>query len=150
MKNNTRKLSVTIAINTTEKKVFDAVTNWEDQEKWVYLTKVRGVGEDSHKFGGKLEAFTGLGRFGFLDTMTVTEWEEGKLCEVTHTGNIVKGKGLFEVSTINDITYFTWTEFVEIPFGIIGKIGWSVVKPISKFGLWLSLRRLKKYIEQKI
>jgi hypothetical protein len=142
-----KQLSVKIAINATELEVFNKVTNWEDQSKWVYLTKVRGVDSDARKLGGKLEAFTGIGKVGFLDTMTITRWVDNKLCEVTHTGNVVKGRGLFEVSTVNSVTYFTWTEYVELPFGFIGRIGWLIVKPISKFGLWVSLRRLKKYIE---
>ena len=150
MKNYTRQLAVKIFIDAPELKVFNIVTNWEDQTKWVYMTKVRGVGDDSHKLGGKLEAFTGLGKFGFLDTMTITKWQDYKLCEVTHTGNVVKGKGLFEVSTINSKTYFTWTEYVELPYGIVGRIGWIIVKPIAIFGLWLSLRRLKKYIETSV
>jgi hypothetical protein len=147
MKNNESQLSVKIAINAPEIEVFKKVTNWEDQIKWVFFTKVRGVGNDSRKLGGKLEAFTGIGRIGFLDTMTITKWVDNKLCEVTHTGNVVKGRGLFEVSTNDSTTYFTWTEYVIVPFGFIGKVGWVLVKPISKFGLWLSLKRLKKYIE---
>jgi hypothetical protein len=147
MKQNEKQLSVKIAINATELEVFNKVTNWKDQSKWVYLTKVQGVGSDSRKLGGKLEALTGIGKIGFLDTMTITKWVDNKLCEVTHTGKVVKGRGLFEVSTVNSTTYFTWTEYVELPFGFVGRIGWLIVKPISKFGLWMSLRRLKKYIE---
>ena len=148
MKNCTRQLTVRIKIDAPELEVFKRVTNWEDQTKWVYLTKVRGVGDDSHKLGGKLEAFTGIGKIGFLDTMTLTKWEDNKLCEVTHTGNVVKGRGLFEVLTIDSATYFTWTEYVELPFGFIGRIGWIIVKPIARLGLWISLKRLKKFIEK--
>lgn len=149
MKNNVKQISVRVKIDASIDEVFKSVTSWEEQDNWVFLTKVRGVGDNSHKLGGKLEAFTGIGRLGFLDTMTVTAWDPPKLCEVTHTGNVVKGKGVFEVATINSSTYFTWTEYVEIPFGIIGRIGWIFVKPLTKLGLWVSLQRLAVYIQNK-
>lgn len=149
MNNNVKHLSVRVKINAPTMNVFRAVTNWEEQDNWVFLTKVKGVGNDSQKLGGKLEAYTGIGRFCFLDTMTITAWDPPKLCEVTHTGNVVKGRGIFEVATINSSTYFTWTEYVEIPFGVIGRFGWIFIKPLTKLGLWVSLRRLAAYIKRK-
>ncbi len=139
-----KKISAKIAIDASQESVFAAVTNWESQNKWIYATKVKGVGDDSNKLGGKLAAFTGIGRFGFLDTMTITKWDPPRLCEVTHTGKVVKGVGLFEVSIENGVTYFTWTEYAEIPLGIVGKAGWLLVGPVTKIGLQHSLRRLSR------
>lgn len=147
MKKIIKHLSVNIIINAPEKVIFDEVTNWARQEKWVYLTKVRGLGNDANALGGRLEAFTGIGRIGFVDTMTITKWENNKLCEVTHTGNIVKGRGVFEVSVKDSLNFFTWDEYVELPFGFIGILGWIFIKPVAKLGLWLSLKKLKKQIE---
>jgi len=140
----TKTISVTTSVNASQLEVFNFVTDWESQNKWIFATKVRGVGEESRKLGGKLEAFTGFGKFGFLDTMTITKWNPPNACEVTHTGNVVKGAGLFEVSSKNGVTYFTWTEYTELPFGIIGRAGWLLVGPLSKLGLTASLRRFKK------
>ena len=139
-----KSISVSIGINAPDEMVFKYVTNWENQEKWVFLTKVRNIGDDSRKLGGKLEAFTGIGSFGFLDTMTITKWSPPYICEVTHTGKVVKGSGVFEVTSVDGVTYFTWTEYTEVPFGIVGKIGWIFVAPIAKLGLILSLRQFRK------
>lgn len=139
-----KKISAKIAIEATQHSVFTAVTNWESQHDWIYATKVKGVSDDSHRLGGKLEAFTGIGRFGFLDTMTITKWDSPTVCEVTHTGKVVKGVGLFEVLYDRNKTYFIWTEFVEIPFGRIGKIGWFCASPLIAFLLQLSLQRFKR------
>lgn len=141
-----KKISAKIAIDATQDSVFTAVTNWESQGNWVYATKVKGIGDDSHRLGGKLEAFTGIGRFGFSDTMTITKWDPPRVCEVTHTGKVVKGKGLFEVSVEHGSTYFTWTEYAEIPFGIVGETAWFIIGPISKLGLQHSLRRLSRLL----
>jgi hypothetical protein len=140
----TKILSSKIMIEADPEVVFRAVTDWELQSEWVLGTKVRGVGDESHRLGGKIEAFTGIGSIGFLDTMTITQWNPPYLCEVTHTGKTVRGSGLFEVTSENGMTYFTWTEYTEIPFGIIGRNGWVFVAPIAKLGLNISLRRFKK------
>lgn len=144
-----KHISVSQTVNTTERAAFEAVTNWSKQGKWIALTKVRGLGKNSRSIGGKLEAFTGIGRLGFIDTMTITKWENNKLCEVTHTGNVVKGKGVFEVSRKNSSTIFTWSEFVELPFGFFGRIGWIFVKPVAWLGMKLSLLKFKKLVESK-
>ncbi|MDQ3064880.1 MAG: SRPBCC family protein [bacterium] len=125
---------------------FALVTNWEFQQKWVLATKVWGVGETSNKLGGKIEAFTGLKKLGFLDTMTITKWDPPNLCEVTHTGSVVKGSGIFEVSNLDNKTFLTWTETTIIPFGFIGKFGWIIVSPFIKLGMIISLRRFRKLL----
>jgi len=139
-----KTVSVRTTVNGSQLEVFKAVTNWKLQNKWVLATKVKGASTDSHKLGGKLEAFTGFGRFGSLDTMTITKWDSPILCEVTHTGTVVKGSGLFEVGVENGVTYFTWTERTEIPLGILGKAGWLLIGPVTKLGMAYSLRRFSK------
>jgi hypothetical protein len=142
-----KKLSVTIKINASAQIVFDSVTDWENQDNWVFLTKVRDVGKDSRRLGGRIEAFTGIRKIGFLDTMTITKWDYPHLCEVTHTGKIVQGKGIFEVTSTHSDTYFTWTEYTKVPFGFVGTIGWIAIGPLTKLGMRWSLRRLRNYIE---
>lgn len=143
-----KTISVRTALPASQADVFRAVTDWETQRKWVYATKVRGLGDDSHKLGGKIEAFTGFGPVGFLDTMTITKWDPPRVCEVTHTGNVVKGSGLFEVSEEDGKTYFTWTEITELPFGIFGRLGWIIVGPLTKLSLQWSLRRFRSLLSQ--
>ncbi len=140
----TKKISASVSVRASQHDTFKAVTDWKSQQKWIFATRVRGVGDDSQILGGKLEAFTGFGKIGFLDTMTITKWDPPRLCEVTHTGKVVRGSGLFEVTSKNDKTYFTWTEYTVLPFGIIGRAGWLIVGPLTKLGLELSLRRFKK------
>ena len=48
--------------------------------------------------GETIEAFTGVGRFGFLDRMTIIVWEPPRRAVVRHTGRVVRGSGAFEVT----------------------------------------------------
>lgn len=139
-----KTISATIAVSAPVESVFEAVTDWEFQQNWILATRVWGVGENSHRIGGKLEAYTGFGKIGFLDTMTITKWQPPYVCEVTHTGTVVKGSGLFEVSEKRGQTYFTWSEIAEIPFGKIGSLGWPIIKPFIWLSLKLSLVRFRK------
>jgi hypothetical protein len=140
----TKTISHSVTFIASQSDVFDAVTNWEFQSKWIPFTNVVGVGENSHQLGGKLEAFTGIGRVGFLDTMTITKWEPPFVCEVTHTGNFVKGSGLFEVSNDADGAKFTWTEYFSLPSGILGNLIWAIVWVPFKIGLIISLWKFSK------
>ncbi len=142
-----KTIAASVAVQSDQKRVFEAVTNWDLQRKWIFATKVSGVDADSHKLGSKLEAFTGYGKFGFMDTMTITKWDPPNVCEVTHTGKIVKGSGKFEVITRNGATYFVWTEYPEIPFGIIGNAAWPIVAPFARIALKISLVRFRKMFE---
>lgn len=140
-------LQLKIKIPLTKQQVFDAAINWEGQNNWVYLTKVKAIDDSPNAVGKKLEAFTGISSIGFLDTMTITTWDEPNICIVEHTGNFVKGQGIFEARTINNETYFVWTERTILPFGVIGRIGWIFVKPVTALGLWVSLKRFSKYAQ---
>ncbi len=144
----TKSVSHSVFVPAPQADVFIAVTNWGTQSKWIPFTKVQGVGKDSHVLHGKLEAYTGIGRIGFLDTMTITKWDPPHHCEVVHTGKFVKGSGLFEVSPNAKGSTFTWTEHFEMPSGIPGNILWAVLWLPTKLGLILSIhtfsRRFKK------
>jgi hypothetical protein len=142
---NSKRIQASILIDAPLHTIFDIVTDWNKQSHWVLLTKVKATSTNSKKVGGTLEAFTGIGRFGFNDTMIITAWNYGTKCEVAHTGNIVKGRGVFETSKKGTSTQFTWTEYVEVPLGFIGDIGWFIVNPIALIGLKISLKRLKNY-----
>lgn len=141
-----RTISAKTTVPASSEEVFSAVTNWELQHKWIFATKVSGIGDNNRKLGGKLEAFTGFGPFGFTDTMTITRWSPPNMCEVAHTGKLVKGSGVFEVTNTNHTTYFTWTEHIELPFGVVGRVGWPLIKPLALAGLKISLYRFKRML----
>ncbi|WP_147375493.1 SRPBCC family protein, partial [Jiangella rhizosphaerae] len=78
--------------------VWHVLTDWPAQGAWMPLTRVDVLGPgDGREVGARLEAWTGVGRAGFLDTMVVTAWDPPCRCEVLHTGRLVRGPGVFAV-----------------------------------------------------
>lgn len=143
-------ISKSILIKCSRETVFNSLTAWDKQSEWMVGTQVKAMKSGGHAKGGTLSARTGLGRVGFVDTMTITAWNPPQQCSVTHTGKIVKGSGDFIVTKLSeDSSLFTWREVIDLPLGIIGRIGWVFVSPFAQLGIVLSLRRFKGWVENK-
>jgi hypothetical protein len=141
-------LVLSVEIAAPQQQVWDAVVDWPAQREWMLLTDVRATGGDGVGAGAGIAAFTGIGRVGFLDTMTITAWEPPHRCLVLHTGKVVRGTGAFVVEPVSaSRSRFVWSESVELPLGVLGRIGWLVVKPVVAFGVRYSLRRLARRME---
>jgi len=54
--------------------VWDFVTDWPRQGDWIPKTRVERV-DAADGLGGRFRAWSGLGRVGFWDPMTITAWE---------------------------------------------------------------------------
>ncbi|HEY3873117.1 MAG TPA: SRPBCC family protein [Actinocrinis sp.] len=142
-------LEFTQHVDAPEQKVWDALTDWEHQSTWMLGTRVRATADDGHGVGGRVEAWTGFGRIGFLDTMVITAWEPPNRCEVDHTGRLIRGTGAFLVGPApSGGSVLTWIESFTVPGGALGRLGWLVVRPAVRSGLRLSLRRLAASVEQ--
>ena len=103
-------------------------------------TRVSSV--DGHRVGGRITARTGLGPVGFVDTMTVTRWDPPRRCEVMHTGRLVRGPGSFAVEPVApDRCRVAWEERLDLPFGVLGRAGWVLLRPLARAGLTFALRR---------
>lgn len=124
-----------------------AVADWESQGTWMFATRVTGTGST---VGEQLAGWTGLGPVGFLDTMTIAEWDPPHRCVVLHTGRVVRGTGGFEVAANGERRCrIVWWERVDLPFGAVGRIGWLVVGPVTRLFFAVSLRRLKRLLESR-
>jgi hypothetical protein len=141
-------LAVTIDIRRPVERVWDALSDWERQSKWILATRVRGTVQGGRGVGGGVEAWTGIGPVGFLDVMVVSEWEPPRRCAVQHVGRVVRGGGGFQVSDLGDgRSRVLWWERIEVPFGTAGRIGWIVIRPAARWALVGSLRRFRRMLE---
>jgi hypothetical protein len=127
------------------------VTDWPSQSQWVPHTRVELVdpADPAHRVGGRIRAWSGLGRLGFWDHMTVTSWETrqdgGGRCEVLHTGTVVRGEGEFEVVAEGpDASRFIWFEMAVIPGGRLGALAFRLVRPVVERLIDQGLERLRK------
>lgn len=129
---------------------FDAIVDLRTQERWMVGTRLYPLAGDIPlpRVGSRLAAFTGLGDLGFLDVMTVTEYAPPHRWVVRHEGALVKGVGIFTVTSAADGSRVTWIEDLELPFGVIGRLGFPLVRPFARAGVWYSLRRLAREAER--
>jgi hypothetical protein len=87
-------------------------------------------------------------RLGFLDTMVIERWEPPRSCHVRHTGRVVRGTGTFAVESLpGNRSRFVWREDLELPLGLLGRLGWPLVRPAFAWGVRLSLRRFARWVE---
>jgi hypothetical protein len=150
MKSPKTTLSATILIDASAMHVFDCLTNWPDQSKWMVGTVVHATKQQGKGVGGELSAFTGFGAFGVTDTMRITTWDPPHQCRVTHTGRIIRGSGDFIVTSISKRqSVFTWSEYFILPFGVFGRLTWPIAKPLVRLGLQVSLKRFAHWAETK-
>jgi hypothetical protein len=137
-----------VVVDAPPEALWAAVTDWERQAEWMLGTRVRVVGGPAEGVGARLEAFTGVGRAGFVDSMVVTEWDPPRRATVLHTGRVVRGTGLFEVLALpGGRSRFVWAEDLELPLGLVGRLGFPVVRPVFLAGVRSSLARLAAAVE---
>ena len=145
------RIEYAIEVPASRQRVFDAVVDWDHQGEWMLGTKVQATGPGAggllgRDVGGELSAFTGSGPIGFLDTMRITNWDEPHRVDVLHTGRFVRGTGTMVVESVTeDRSRFVWSEELELPLGILGRIGWPVVRPLFGAGIKFSLRKFAAF-----
>ncbi|WP_433327645.1 SRPBCC family protein [Spirillospora sp. CA-294931] len=125
-------------------RLFDVLTDWPRHADWMPFTSARG----GHEVGAELEAWTGVGPVGFLDTMVITEWTPGRRVAVRHTGKVVRGEAFFQVTPLPDGgSRILWAERVDLPLGVLGRAGWLAAGPVVRAFMGLGLRRLTRLAE---
>ncbi|MFP5218551.1 MAG: SRPBCC family protein [Actinomycetes bacterium] len=145
-------LSLSVDVDAPPERTWAAATDWDGQSAWMLGTTVRGTARDGQGVGGGIEAFSGVHagplRLGVLDTMVVERWEPPWLCHVRHTGPVVRGTGTFAVEPRDGgRSRFVWREDLDLPLGVVGRLGWVLVRPLFAAGVRLSLRRFARWVE---
>lgn len=144
----TATLVLRVDVDAPVEQTWAGATDWAGQGEWMLGTQVRPTRQGGQGVGGRIEAFTGVGRGGFLDPMEITLWEPPHRCHVLHTGRLVRGTGAFEVEPRGDgQSRFVWREDLELPLGPLGRLGWRLGKPLLALGVRLSLRRFARWVE---
>lgn len=153
------ELTVPVDVAAPPELVWRAVTDWPGQGEWMLGTRVEIEGSgDARDVGGRFRAFSGVGPLGFWDPMEVVEWVEPdrpsdsgvRRCVVRHRGRVVRGDGVFEVVELGpDRCRFLWGERLDLPLGVVGRLGWPLVRPAFRAGVLWSLRRMAGQCEQE-
>lgn len=139
-------LRIKISLPCSQERAWQAIANWESQGDWMLQTKVWVTSDIREGAGTSISAFTGpLYKFypkfpylGLLDTMVVTKWQPPAICDVVHTGKILKGSGSFLLTPISDSkTSFDWSETIEC-----SRLKFLLIAPFLWVGVRISLARL--------
>jgi hypothetical protein len=125
-----------------------ALTDWQRQEDWMLGTRVHLVAGNGRSVGSRLLAVTGVGDAGVTDPMEIVSWEPPVRCVVRHLGTVVRGTGSFTVQAAgSQRSVLVWSEDLELPLGVLGRLGWPIVRPAFGLGLRRSLRRFAAFAE---
>ena len=139
-------LRITINLPCSQERAWAAIADWESQGNWMLQTKVWVTSQIREGAGTSISAFTGplykfypkFSSLGLLDTMVVTKWQPPEICDVVHTGKVLKGTGSFVLSPINSTsTKFDWSETIEC-----SRIKFLAIAPFLWVGVRISLARL--------
>lgn len=131
-------------VAASAERVWDVLVDWSRHAEWVPLTRATGGAGK----GERIEAWTGVGRFGFLDRMEITVWEPPHRVTVRHVGTPVRGQGRFDLLDLPaGRCRVTWSELIDLPLGALGRVGWVAAGPVVETVLRMSLWRLARMFE---
>lgn len=145
------KLRVDHTIPAPPEAVWTVLVDWVGQRRWIPLTTVRVVSDQTSGLGVRCEALSGwwLGRLpiGLLDRFIVTAWQPPKgnepgLLEVLHLGPYFTGPGVFELRPTPQGTEVRCTEIVDVAGGRVTTWPAGLLVPIMRTGFRRSLRAL--------
>jgi carbon monoxide dehydrogenase subunit G len=144
------ELALSVEVHAPPEVVFDALTDWHQQNQWMAGTSVRISEGDGRSVGSRLVARTAAGPVGFDDPMEITAWDRPHRVQVHHLGRVVRGDGAFEVEALPDgSSRFHWVEWLDLPLGLFGQVGFTLVRPALAAGVLPSLRSFARWVEKR-
>jgi uncharacterized protein YndB with AHSA1/START domain len=138
-------IAMSLVIKAPIEKVWAALADWESQGDWMLQTTVEVTSQIREGVGTSIAAFTGMGKIGVMDHMVVTAWQPPNICDVLHTGKIIKGTGRFQLDAIDtETTRFDWSEEILAPRALF-----LLIAPGLYAGVRISLTNLGRHLRQR-
>ncbi len=135
---------MSLVIQAPIETVWASLADWESQGDWMLQTTVEVSSDIREGVGTTIAAFTGIGKIGVMDHMQVTKWEPPFICDVLHTGKIIKGTGRFQLTAIDaQSTRFDWSEEILAPRALF-----LLIAPGLYAGVRFSLANLSRQLRQ--
>ena len=138
-------IAMSLVIKAPIENVWAALSDWESQGDWMLQTTVEVTSQIREGVGTSISAFTGIGKLGVMDHMVVTSWQPPHICDVLHTGKIIKGTGRFELVVIDtETTRFDWSEEILAPRALF-----LLIAPGLYAGVRISLTNLSRRLRPR-
>lgn len=127
---------------------FEAMVDLAAQQRWMIATRLYPLEADAPvpQVGSRVAAFTGVGGLGFLDTMTVTAYEPPHRWVVDKDGQLLRGIGTMQVTPVSGGCRASWTNELTLPFGILGRLAFPVIRPVAELALRACLQRMARML----
>jgi uncharacterized protein YndB with AHSA1/START domain len=135
-------IRVATTIEAPPEAVWSSLADVGSHVEWMADAEAIRFTSPQHRgVGTTFDCDTRVGPFRLTDRMEVTEWDEGRVMGVRHTG-LVKGEGRFTLAPTagGRRTRFTWEERLAFP--------WSLTGPVLAAVWRRNLRRLKRTVER--
>jgi uncharacterized protein YndB with AHSA1/START domain len=142
-------IEVSVDIAAPVERVWAAVEDISTHTDWMRDAEaIRFTSTQTRGVGTTFDCDTRVGPFRLTDRMEVTEWRDGALLAIRHTG-VVTGEGRFQlVATAPDRTRFVWTETLRFPRRRGGRVAATVAAPVLR-RIWKgNLERLRDLVER--
>lgn len=133
--------AVEVWVPAPPERVFALVTDWPRHREWMFMTSARQVGD-------RVEAYTGVWPFGFLDVMMITGWEPPTLVRMCHVGRLVRGDGVIRIQPCAGGSRVIWGERLRLPFGPLGRALWPPAHLVTVLLARHSLRKLGRLLSR--
>ncbi len=144
------RLEVTRVMDAPPEVVWEVLTRWEEQPRWMLDAKaVEVLTPQRAGVGVTLRCPTLLLGLTVEDVMRVTRYDEPAALEVRHLGSIITGDGGFELEALDpQATRVTWWEEIDPPLGRVGAWGATTLAlPVLRRVFGRSLARLAAVAE---
>ena len=135
---------ISVIVDAPLDRTWERLVDWKSQGEWMALTKVWSSVDRSGEsgVGTSIDAFTGIGKFGILDRMRITEWSPPTFCAVDHYGKVIRGIGEFRLTPLSPVrTRFDWFERIDAPSWIL-----ALIKPGILIAVRYSLRKFARTV----
>ena len=154
------RLEVSRDLRATPARVWDELTDWRGQDRWIPLTHVRVTSGPGTGLGARVSALSGfrLGPVpvGLLDRFVVTGWTPpgprpgdapGELA-VLHLGPYFTGEGSFKVHPVEGGARLVCTEVFSVPGGSVLEPLFRLALPLMRRGFAASLDTFAGLVER--
>jgi uncharacterized protein YndB with AHSA1/START domain len=138
------RITVTTVLDAPPDEVWADLADVASHVEWMAdATAIRFLSPQESGTGTRFECDTKVGPITLTDVMEVTEWTDGEVMGVRHTG-VVTGVGRFTLRADGPgRTRFEWSEELTFPVWMGGAVGATAAKPILRWVWRRNLTRLQ-------
>lgn len=138
---------VKVHIERAPEEIWDYVSDVASHVEWMLDARsIDFLSDQRVGVGTRYNCLTVLGPLRTNDVITITEWQNGAVMGVRHSG-VVTGEGKFTLRPVVGGTEFQWYEALQFPWFFGGKLGELIAAPLFRWIWRRDLTALKQQLE---